>query len=182
MTIKLVLRLAAPFPTKVDCARDTFFNAENLLFLFRENDLVSNSDVKVWLLSYFTELTTCRAKSLTTQYLTPPIRYAGMLSQNHVIAQAMLDKCKKEWAVLLQAESAFAGGASIPALNGMHWRLGALTTTVSWQISATFSVCPLNSVGSCLFPSCVDGGIIAPTPRFTWQQSSLTSLHLGQLP
>ena len=129
---------------------------------------MSNSNVKAWLLTYFTELTTCRAKSLTTQYLTPPIRYAGMLSQSPLIAQAMLDKCKKEWDVLLKAESAFAGGAAIPALSGMHWRLNTLTRTVSCQVSAFFLFvclfCPLkdplrhSGAASCS-PSCVDGGI-----------------------
>lgn len=106
----------------------------NLQFLFRQNDLVDNAKVKGMLLALFTELTHHRCKSLATQYLTPPVRYAAMLGSDQVEAQMVYDQCMREWASLLKAESASAAGAKVPGLHQMHWRLGALTRSASRQI------------------------------------------------
>ncbi len=106
----------------------------NLQFLFRANDLVDNASVKVMLLALFTELTHHRCKSLATQYLTPPLRYAAMLGSDKVEVQKVYDQCMREWASLLKAESAMAAGAKVPGLRNMHWRLSALTRLASKQI------------------------------------------------
>lgn len=64
---------------KVDCAKDVFFDHENIQFLFRETHVVEEANVKLWLLDYFTHLISNRAKSLVTEYCSPPAKYAAMV-------------------------------------------------------------------------------------------------------
>ena len=115
------------FAVQVDCCRDLFFSVGNIKFLFRDNAVIEDSKVKLWALDYFTHLVSNRAKSLATQYCTPPVKYAAIVGQDPQTAQQAFDQCMKDWRLLLQMESAASQGATISALDHCHWRLAPLT-------------------------------------------------------
>ena len=119
--------------SKVDCAKEVFFDMGNIKFLFRQSEaseVVDNSNVKIWLLDYFTQLMSNRAKSLVTQFGTPPLKYAAIVGQHPLERQRAFDLCLADWKTLLKVESAVAAGGKVQALNHYHWRLNALTRCV----------------------------------------------------
>ena len=112
---------------------EAFFDASSLQVLFRSSDLVESLNVKEWLLKYFTHLTSNRGQSLTTQYLTPPVKYAAIAGYDPAEAQRSYDKCMADWATLLDAESKLVRGTPQPGLEKAHWRLNALTRSAPWM-------------------------------------------------
>ena len=120
----------------MDCVQKVFFGQKNIKFLFRKTHLNDTGDVKTWLLDYFTNLVSNRAKSLVTEYLTPPLRYAAIVSGNELERQQAYQQCMEDWQTLLAVESAVAGGATCPMLDQCHWRLSALNRVVAQPMMA----------------------------------------------
>lgn len=102
--------------------------------------MVDSSNVKMWLLDYFTQLMSNRAKSLVTQFGTPPLKYAAIVGQHPLEKAKAFETCMADWKTLLMVESAMAAGGKVPALNHCHWRLNALTRCVPQLHSVPISL------------------------------------------
>ena len=87
-------------------------------------------DVISWHVDFFTHLLELRAMSLASFYCLPPFRYSQILSETFSTAKCAHDQARKEFAALLTAESANAGGGNVPSLKYLYWSLNPLVRAV----------------------------------------------------
>ncbi|CAE7317379.1 unnamed protein product, partial [Symbiodinium sp. CCMP2592] len=69
-----------------------------------------------------------RVQSSASYYLRPPFRYAGALLAES--RETTLRQMHADWAAVLKAEKAMAGGAGMEPLKEMHWRLNSVNRLI----------------------------------------------------
>jgi hypothetical protein len=109
-----------------DIVRHSCWEREGLQIQFKEEPGEDRSALLSDHANFMDELLSVRGASLATTALLPPMRYNGTLSPDPQVAAQAFVQVQREWNILMEIESAVAGGSVVSFLGALVWRKSPL--------------------------------------------------------